>query len=125
MKEYLIWRIGCHFIVWADSYFWRNREDHRFNHIEDLELAFYSYRQHLNIRDYRSMTLNRFLRKLRLWCKVRGYTINPYSIMENRTEQEQDFDEIHYKRSIGRKEIDRTGIYIENIKAPQRYDCFG
>ena len=81
--------IGLEFLDWADNYFQNN-----FNKIINREDAFRNYKDSLSLNRCTSLNIRIFIKKVRLWCQIKGYTYNPEEIMKQRTIAERNFNEI-------------------------------
>lgn len=102
--------IGLEFLDWADNYFQNN-----FNKIINREEAFENYKYSLPINRYTSLNIRSFIKKVRLWCQIKGHTYNPEEIMNQRTIAERNFNEIWmYADSYTGDEVKLYCFYIEN-----------
>lgn len=102
--------IGPDFIDWADYYFQNN-----FNKIINREEAFESYKHSLPYNRYASLNIRIFIKKVQLWCEIKGHTYNPEEIMKLRSETERKRNEIRWKdNDIIGNTVSVYGFYIEN-----------
>ena len=102
--------IGLDFLDWADNYFQNN-----FNKIINREEALESYKHSLPFNRYASVNTRNFIKKVRLWCQIKGHTYNPEEIMNQRTIAERNFNEIWmYADSYTGDEVKLYCFYIGN-----------
>lgn len=97
--------IGLEFLDWADDYFQDN-----FNKIINREEAFRNYKDSLSLSKCIGLNIRIFIKKVQLWCQIKGHTYNPEEIMKQRTETERKRNEIRWND----KGISVYGFYIEN-----------
>ena len=102
--------IGPDFIDWADNYFQNN-----FNKIINREEAFRNYKDSLSLNRCASLNIRIFIKKVQLWCQIKGHTYNPEEIMKLRSETERKRNEIRWNdKDINGKTVSVYGFYIEN-----------
>lgn len=102
--------IGPDFIDWADYYFQNN-----FNKVINREEAFESYKHSLPYNRHASLNIRIFIKKVKLWCQIKGHTYNPEEIMKLRTETERKRNEIRWKdEDIIGNTVSVYGFYIGN-----------
>ena len=101
--------IGLDFLDWADNYFQNN-----FNKIINREEALKDYKHSLPLNRYASVNICNFIKKVRLWCQIKGYTYNPEEIMNQRTIAERNRNEIRFMKVTCDGEKICYGFYIGN-----------
>lgn len=102
--------IGPDFIDWADYYFQNN-----FNKVINREEAFKNYKDSLSLNRYTSFNIRIFIKKVQLWCQIKGHTYNPEEIMKQRTETERKRNEIRWNdMDIYGDTVSVYGFYIGN-----------
>ena len=102
--------IGPDFIDWADYYFQNN-----FNKTINREEAFRNYKDSLSLNRCTRLNIRIFIKKVKLWCQIKGHTYNPEEIMKQRTETERKRNEIRWNdRDIIGNTVSVYGFYIGN-----------
>ena len=102
--------IGLEFLDWADNYVQNN-----FNKIINREEAHEDYKHSLPFNRHASVNIRDFIKKVRLWCQIKGHTYNPEEIMNQRTIAERNFNEIWmYGDSYKGEKVKVYCFYIGN-----------
>ena len=103
-RKYL--ELGFEFIDWADFYFQNN-----LNKNIDREEAKRNFEMSLSMK-HRGLSMRDFLRKIKIWCEIRGYVYNPEHIMKMRSDTERKRNEIiwHKDTPFGDERV--SGFYI-------------
>ena len=102
--------IGLEFLDWADNYFQNN-----FNKIINREEAFKNYKDSLPFYRCKSrLNILDFIKKVQLWCQIKGHTYNPERIMKQGTEIERNRNEIRFMKVTCDDEKICYGFYIGN-----------
>ncbi len=104
-RDYI--ELGIEFIDWADYYF-----QNEFNKVIDRDEAYVSFKCSFPAKG--RITLSSFIRKVKMWCEIRGYEYNPEDIMKQRTEIERNRNEIRFMKVICDSEKICYGFYIGN-----------
>ena len=100
---------GLDFIDWADVYF-----QDKFNMQINRDEAYDSFKYSLPVMERVGITLSSFIRKVKMWCEIRGYEYNPEDIMKQRTEIERNRNEIRFMKVTCDGEKKCYGFYIGN-----------
>lgn len=101
--------LGLNFIDWADVYF-----QDKFNMQINSDEAYDSFKYSLPVTERVDITKFRFIRKMKMWCEIRGYEYNPEDIMKQRTEIERKLNEIRFMKVTCDGEEICYGFYIGN-----------
>ena len=101
--------IGLEFLDWADNYFQNN-----FNKIINRKEAYVFFNYSYPAKRRVDITLSSFIRKVKMWCEIRGYEYNPEDIMKQRTEIERNRNEIRFMKVTNKGEEMCWGFYIGN-----------
>lgn len=101
--------LGNEFIDWAEYYF-----QNEFNKVIDRDEAYVSFKYSLPANGRVGITKSSFIRNVKMWCEIKGYTYNPEDFMKQRTEFERKLNEIRFLKVTYKGEEICYGFYIGN-----------